>query len=136
MSNTIEVKGNLGGDAELKFTQSGAAFLRLSVADNERRFDKSSGQFEDTGNRTWFNVTVWGSLAEALAEAGALVKGTSVTVTGELRPREYEKDGVTRTAFDVRAETVGYRAKTGSLARPSQPVDAWGTGADTSTPPF
>lgn len=110
MSNTIQITGNAGRDAELKYLNSGVPVLEVNIADTPRR--KTDAGWEDAGPTVWFRVSVWGPMAEALAPV--LVKGAQVTVTGTLTVREYEKDGQTRTSMDVRAETVGVREKRGA----------------------
>lgn len=136
MSNTIQIKGNLGRDADLRFTQSGAAVLNLNVADQARR--KTDQGWEDDGPATWYRVSVWGQLGEALAESGAMVKGVTVSVTGELRPREYEKDGQQHTSMDVRAEAVGVFPKRNTSSRPpaDPAADPWGAGVSSDAAPF
>jgi single-strand DNA-binding protein len=49
MSNEtiIIVVGNLTDDPELRFTPSGAALARFSIASTPRRFDKASGEYVD-----------------------------------------------------------------------------------------
>lgn len=126
----IQISGNVG-QSELKFTQGGSAYLRFSVAENHRK--KTGNEWVDDGT-TWWNCTAWDRQAEALAEA--VVKGARVVVTGTVRSREYEKDGETRTAYGINARTVGVVPKL-DAPRPSAPAaDPWGTGADSSTPPF
>src|SRR5690625_3037054 len=138
MSNTIQIKGNLGRDPELRFTQSGAPVLSLSIPDTPRQKNRDTGEWEDAGETTWFNVSVWGQQAETLAEV--LTKGTLTTVTGTLRPRTYEHNGQNRVSFDVRAETVGWQPKRGAPApsqAPSAPQqDAFGTGQPPTEAPF
>lgn len=124
MSNTISVTGNLGRDGELKYLPSGAAVLELAIADTPRR--KTDTGWEDAGERVWYRASVWGPLAEALANSGAIVKGAQVTVTGTLTQRTYEKDGQQRTSLDIRAETVGVREKRGATQQqPQQQGQAW-----------
>ena len=136
MSNTIQIKGNLGRDGEQRFTKSGASVLNLNIADQARR--KTEQGWEDDGPATWYRVSVWGALGEALAESGAMVKGAAVAVTGELRPREYEKDGQMHTSMDVRAESVGVFPKRSATPQPQpqQQPDPWSTGATNDEPPF
>lgn len=59
----------LGRDAELRYTPGGDAVCNLSLAVN-------FGQKDDAGNRPtqWFDATLWGKRAEALAQY--LVKGS------------------------------------------------------------
>ena len=143
MANTITVTGNLGHDAALKYTSSGRPVLELSIADTPRR-KNDRGEWEDAGDTTWYRASVWGPLAEALANAGLAVKGAQATVTGTLSQRTYEKDGQTRTSLDIRVDTIGIREKRGQSApRPAPAQDAtqdpWGAPRPTEfadTPPF
>lgn len=138
MSNVISITGNVGADAELKFVGSGAAVLEFSIADTPRR--KTDSGWEDAGPTAWYRVSVWGPLAEALANAGLAVKGAQATVTGTLSQRTYEKDGQTRTSLDVRADTVGFRERRGQSAprpapAPAAAQDPWATGGQGSQEP-
>ena len=142
MSNTITVTGNLGYDAALKYTSSGAPVLEFSLADTPRR-KNDRGEWEDAGEATWYRASVWGPIAEALANAGLAVKGAQATVTGTLTQRTYEKDGQQRTSLDVRVDTVGFREKRGGGSRPAPTQgatqDPWGAPRPTEfadAPPF
>lgn len=134
MSNTITVTGNAGRDAELKFTSGGSAVLEFSIADTPRR-KNDRGDWEDAGETAWYRISIWGPLAQALADARTIPKGATVTVTGSLTVRSYEKDGQTRQSLDVRAETVGVREKRGqsggftSQATSAPKSDPWATPA-------
>lgn len=144
MTNTISVTGNAGRDAELKFLpSSGAAVLEVPIADTPRR--KTDTGWEDAGETVWYRVSVWGPLAEALAET--ITKGAQVTVTGTLTVRAYQKDGQDRTSLDIRAETVGVREKRGAGQGGARPAaapkanDPWAAGAQSGSsfadePPF
>ncbi len=137
MSNTITVTGNAGRDAELKFIPSGAAVLEVNIADTPRR--KTETGWEDAGETVWYRASIWGALAEALAEV--IVKGSQVTVTGALSVRTYEKDGAQRTSLEIRAESVGVREKRGAgqggaqRAQAAPANDPWAT-AGPSKPAF
>ena len=144
MSNTITVTGNAGRDAELKFTSGGSAVLEFSIADTPRR-KNDRGEWEDAGETAWYRISIWGPLAQALADARTISKGATVTVTGSLTVRSYEKDGQTRQSLDVRAETVGVREKRGqsggftSQAASAPKSDPWASpagGSFTDEPPF
>lgn len=140
MSNTITVHGNLGRDAELKYTPSGAPVLEFSLADTPRR-KNDRGEWEYAGEMTWYRVPVWGPLAEALANASLAVKGAQATVTGTLTQRTYEKDGQQRTSLDVRVDTVGFREKRGAGRPAPAPAtqgaaqDPWATDGQASQEP-
>ncbi len=98
----IILVGNLGRDAELKYTPSGAAVLEFTLAVNERSGDRGAGGTETT---TWFRINLWGKQAETLKQY--LVKGKQVYVDGRLRVREYtDRDGKNRTSLEVRADQI------------------------------
>ena len=96
--NRLEIIGNLGRPAELRYTQGGKAVLGFSVASTRK-----SGGNEYT---TWVDVSIWGKRAESLAKL-ELDKGTKVFVAGPASVDTYEKQGgevVARlklTAFDL-----------------------------------
>ena len=95
--------GNLGRDAELKFSQGGMAILSFSVG-------VSTG-YGDRKNTHWVRVSVFGKQAEGLGKL-ELKKGTAVIVAGELSTREYEG----KTYLEVRAndvQLIGKREPTG-----------------------
>lgn len=70
----ICLMGNLGQDAELKYTQTNNPYLVLSVASNNKR----NGQDETI----WSRCTVWGKQAESLAPY--LTKGKGIVGWGTL----------------------------------------------------
>jgi single-strand DNA-binding protein len=99
--NKVILVGNLGRDAETKFTPSGAAVTRFSVATTRSWKDQQSGEWKDETN--WTNVTVWRQ--ENLANY--LTKGKQVYVEGRLQTRSYDdKDGKKVYATEVVAEDV------------------------------
>jgi single-strand DNA-binding protein len=99
--NKVILIGNLGRDAETKFTPSGAAVTRFSVATTRSWKDQQSGEWKDETN--WTNVAVWRQ--ENLANY--LTKGKQVYVEGRLQTRSYDdKDGKKVYATEVVAEDV------------------------------
>ena len=99
--NKVILIGNLGRDAETKFTPSGAAATRFSVATSRRWKDKESEEWKEETN--WTNVILWRS--ENVTNY--LVKGKQVYVEGRLQTRSYDdKDGKKVYATEVVAEEV------------------------------
>lgn len=124
----ITITGRATGDAELRFTSSGAAVANFTVAVNHRKFNKQAGEWEDDG-ASFYRCQVWNQKAEAVAEA--VLKGTAVMVTGELRERQWEdrQTGQKRSAFEVRASEVGLTIIPGrnGQQRPQQQAQGgWG----------
>ncbi len=99
--NKVILIGHLGRDAETKFTPSGAAATRFSVATSRRWKDQQSGEWKEETN--WTNVVLWRS--ENVANY--LLKGKQVYVEGRLQTRSYDdKDGKKVYATEVVAEDV------------------------------
>jgi single-strand DNA-binding protein len=99
--NKVILVGNLGRDAETKFTPSGAAATRFSVATSRRWKDQQTGDWKEETN--WTNVVLWRQ--ENLANY--LVKGKQVYVEGRLRTHSYDdKDGKKVYATEVVADDV------------------------------
>jgi single-strand DNA-binding protein len=100
--NRVILIGNLGRDAELKYTPGGAAVTTFSVATTEAWKDKGTGAKQE--RTEWSRVVLWGKAAEAITEY--LKKGKQVAVEGKLQTREYEKDGAKRWTTEIKADRV------------------------------
>lgn len=99
--NKVILVGNLGKDAETKFTPSGVAKTTFSVATNRRWKDQQSGEWKE--ETSWHNVVLWRS--ENLANY--LLKGKQVYVEGRLDNRSWEDpQGQKRYITEVVAEDV------------------------------
>ncbi len=92
--NNITVAGQLGRDAEIRYLPDGSAVANFSVADSQGR-DKPT---------IWWNCSLFGKRAESLSPY--LTKGQAVTVSGSITEREYQKDGATHKAMDLRVSDV------------------------------
>ena len=100
--NKVILVGNLGRDAELRYTPGGSAVSKFSIATTEVWNDKSGQRQERT---EWHNVDLWGKQAESLSEY--LVKGKQVYVEGRLQTDEYtDKEGNKRKTTRVRCDRV------------------------------
>lgn len=104
MSNEITVKGVLGSDPELRYTQTGVAVATLRLADNTSRLNKDTNSWEQVGETIWWNVSVWNALGEN--SAALLKKGEYIEVTGPVSFRSFEKDGEHRESKELRASAV------------------------------
>lgn len=99
--NKVFLIGNLGRDAETKFTPSGAAVTRLAVATTRSWKDQQTNEWKEETN--WTNVVLWRQ--ENLANY--LTKGKQIFVEGRLQTRSYDdKDGKKVYATEVVAEEV------------------------------
>jgi single-strand DNA-binding protein len=98
--NRLTLIGFTGGDAETKSGNNGSTFTVFSVA-TKRSWKNADGEWE---SRTeWHRCLAFGKLGEF---AAGLKKGAHVQVEGELRSREYDKDGVKHKVFECRLESI------------------------------
>lgn len=102
--NRVILIGNLTADPELRYTPSGTARTRFSIAVN-RQYKNASGQLQE--ETTFVPIITWGSQAENCANY--LSKGRSVAVEGRLRIDSFENaDGERKKVVEVVASTVQF----------------------------
>ncbi|HEY7287535.1 MAG TPA: single-stranded DNA-binding protein [Vicinamibacterales bacterium] len=100
--NKVILVGNLGRDAELRYTPGGAAVATINMATTEVWNDKSGQRQEKT---EWHRVVLWGKSAESLAEY--LTKGKQIYVEGRLQTRQWDdKDGNKRYTTEIRGDRI------------------------------
>jgi single-strand DNA-binding protein len=105
-STCITVIGNLTDDPELRFSESGRAIARFSVAVNRRK-KGPDGEWVDQ-DPSFHNVTAFGQLAENVAES--FRRGQRVIVYGTIAQRHWQEDGDRRSTWQVVADDVGASA--------------------------
>ncbi len=99
--------GNLGGEPEMKYSASGAPFLRFNVATNGR-VRNQSGEWED--RTEWVRCTVFGQRAETLNQH--LTKGMRVYVDGRLEARPWtDQQGNIRAGLELVADVVEFMSQ-------------------------
>lgn len=111
--NVWAFTGNLGRDAEQRFTQDGTSVVSFSVAVKAGYGDKES--------TAWPKCAIFGKRGEGVLPY--LVKGQLVGVTGELAMREYDKkDGSGKGySLEVRVNDLTLLGKKGDV-QPQTPV--------------
>ena len=127
--NRVILIGRLTRDPDIRYTQSGKAFCRSTVA-VDRRFSRAAQQ-EGQQTADFIPVTCWDKLAEICGNN--LTKGRRIGVEGRIQVRSYDgNDGQRKYATDVVADNVefldsknagggmgGYDAPAGSGAAPA-----------------
>jgi single-strand DNA-binding protein len=100
--NKVILVGNLGRDAELRYTPGGAAVATLNMATTENWTDKSGQKQEKT---EWHRVVFWGKVAESLTEY--LTKGKQIYIEGRLETRQWnDKDGNKRYTTEIKGDKI------------------------------
>ncbi len=127
--NKVILVGFLGKDPDLKYTASGAAVCRFSLATNETFKDKAG----EVQKRTeWHSIVAWGKLAEICGEY--LTKSKHVYIEGSIRSGKWQdRDGNERKSYDIVARFMqmlspstngnGAKPKSDSAPQPSQPTE-------------
>jgi single-strand DNA-binding protein len=100
--NKVILVGNLGRDAELRYTPGGAAVATINMATTEVWNDKAGQRQEKT---EWHRVILWGKPAESLTEY--LTKGKQIYVEGRLQTRQWDdKAGNKRYTTEIRGDKI------------------------------
>lgn len=99
--NRVTLIGFLGKDAEKRVTKNDIPYTVLSLATKDSWKDRSGAWQSRT---EWHRCIVWG--ASFAAFAADIKKGAHLQVEGELRSREYQKDGVTHRIVEIRTKSV------------------------------
>ena len=91
--NKVILVGNLGRDPETRYMPSGGAVTNVSVATSKSWRDRDSGEQKE--RTEWHRIVFFNRLAEIANEY--LKRGSKVYVEGELRTREWEREGQSTT---------------------------------------
>lgn len=115
--NRVTVTGYLGRDPEVL---EGRAVLSLAT----KKSWKPQGSDQWQSRTDWHRIVAWGPLAEI---ARSLAKGDHVSIEGELRTNQYERDlqvnggdvvTVTIKTSEIRAWSIGLVAMKKPVAKP------------------
>ena len=99
--NKVILLGNLGRDAETKFTTGGAARTTFSIATSRRWKDQQTGECKEETD--WHNIVLW----RQENVANYLTKGKQVYIEGRIQTRTYDdKDGKKVYTTEVVADDV------------------------------
>jgi single-strand DNA-binding protein len=99
--NRLILIGNLGRDAELRYTPSGKPVATTSVAVDD------PSKKDDAGKPTteWYRIKIWGKQAETLKQY--LVKGKQIYVEGRLSIQIWtDREGHSRYTPEVSVDRV------------------------------
>jgi single-strand DNA-binding protein len=100
--NKAILVGNLGRDAEMRFTQGGTAVSTVSIATTDVFTDRDGQKREDT---QWHRIVIWGKTAESIQPY--LTKGKQIYVEGKIQTREWtDKEGKQVKTTEIRADRV------------------------------
>lgn len=95
MYNRVLLIGRLTRDPEVRYTPSGIAVARFTLAINRAR---------KTDEADFIKISAWRKLAEICGEY--LKKGRLIAIEGRLQIGSYQKDGVMRSTAEVVADNM------------------------------
>ena len=102
LKNKVQLIGNLGGNPEIRTTESGKKMARFSVATNETYSTAKGDRVTET---QWHNLIAWGKVAD-IAEK-YLAKGTEVVIEGKLVHHNYtDKEGNKKYITEIQANEL------------------------------
>lgn len=99
--NKVILLGNIGKDAETKYTQAGTAVSNFTLATNRRWKDTQTGEWKE--ETEWHRCVLW----KSENRQQYLVKGTSVYIEGRLQTRSWDdKEGQKRYTTEIVCEDL------------------------------
>lgn len=101
--NHVSIIGRIGSDVELRKTDGGVSYARISVATSEGGYKRADGT-EIPEVTQWHNVVLWRQLAELVAKYCR--KGQLIAIDGKLVYNKYQKQGVECMSANVVADDV------------------------------
>ena len=97
--NKVILTGNLAKDVDVRYTQSGKAMARTSIAVNQSYGGKQTADF--------FNLVAWEKTAELFKRY--LHKGSKILVEGRLKNNNYEDSkGVKHYDIDIIVDSIEF----------------------------
>ena len=96
--NKVHLIGNLTKDVELRYTKNNTPVAGYTIAVNTG--------YGETQETTFVNVTTWGKAGEFINKY--FKKGQSIAITGRLKNKNYESNGVKHYGMEVVTEDVEF----------------------------
>ncbi len=130
--NKVILVGNLGNDPDTRYLPDGNAVTNISVATTKSWKDRETGQSND--RTEWHRVVFFRRLAEIAGEY--LKKGSKVYIEGELRTRQWEKEGQKHYSTEIVAnemQMLDSRGDAGAGGGYNQPMNQ---ASNNSSPAF
>ncbi len=129
--NRVTLLGNLGGDPEIRQTQSGISVCTISVATSYSRRDRDTNEWVEETD--WHRVVLFRNLADVAGRY--LRKGSQVYIEGKLKTRKYQdSEGHNRYSTEVVADEMQMLGSRGGGEMPP-PAASSSPPAASSSPP-
>ena len=96
--NKVHLIGNLTKEPELRYTKNNTPVASYTIAVNT-----GYGELQETN---FINITTWGKAGEFISKY--FKKGQSIAITGRLKNKNYESNGVKHYGMEVVTEDVEF----------------------------
>ena len=105
--NNVNLIGRLVRDPELRYSQSGMAVLRFTVAVDRKlsKDKKEEAQRNNQPTADFISCVAFGSTAEVIANYHS--KGSQIGIEGRIQTGSYDKDGQRVYTTDIKS-AVGW----------------------------
>lgn len=106
--NSVNLVGRLVRDPELRYSQSGTAVLKFTVAVDRKlsKDKKEEAQANNQPTADFISCIAFGKTAETTASYHS--KGSQIAVEGRIQTGSYEKDGRTIYTTDVLVNSITF----------------------------
>lgn len=106
MLSTIAGEYGITQEPELRWNDSGNAWLKIRGKAADRAWNAEDKRWEDKGDPCYVDIIVGGKAAEHLYESVTI--GDAICVVGKLNQREWtDSEGAKRQQYQIRADVVG-----------------------------
>ena len=102
--NSVNLIGRLTRDPDLRYTQSGIAVVRFTLAVDRKLSKEKRQQAEQTAD--FISTTAWGKTAEIISNYFS--KGSQIGIEGRIQTGSYEKDGQRIYTTDVIVNSITF----------------------------
>ena len=96
--NKVHLIGNLTKEPELRYTKNNTPVASYTIAVNT-----GYGELQETN---YINITTWGKAGEFINKY--FKKGQSIALTGRLKNKNYESNGVKHYGMEVVTEDIEF----------------------------
>lgn len=101
--NKVILLGNLGKEPEVKTFDNGGKIASFNLATTKKGYTAKNGT-QVADKTEWHNIVAFSGLADICEKY--LHKGSKVYVEGEIRYREYEKDGQKKYVTEILCDNL------------------------------
>ena len=113
--NLCQFIGRLGKDPETRMMPNGTAVVNLTLAVGDDYKDKAGNRVEQT---EWVRIVVFGKLGDIVT--AYCVKGSRIYISGKMKTRSWEKDGVKQYSTEIVASEIQLLDSKAGEPKPAQ----------------